>query len=149
MRGPFRLHGEAKGHTGRSVENFQQVIATSTTIFACRGMLIRQLKAAIAGIAFGTRDVGYLHLSLGFCCSFPGDEHPTEKSRRLQLGRFGAIVPVTFFLETLLREFVFGGLVARHESNLFQTRHVVTHPDAMRTPRSRSRTAIPAAMLPF
>jgi hypothetical protein len=53
--------------------------ATLTTIFACRALLMRQLKAAIAGVALGTSDVGYLHLSLGFCRSFPGDEPPNRE----------------------------------------------------------------------
>jgi hypothetical protein len=96
------LHGEAKDHTGRSVENFQDVIATSTTVFAGGALLIRQMKAAIAGVALGTSDVGYLHLSLGFCRSFPGDEPPNrEKPVGLDSDHFGAIVPVT----TSLRDY--------------------------------------------
>jgi hypothetical protein len=72
------------------------VIATPTTVLACGALLIRQLKAAIAGVAFGTSDVGYLHLSLGFCRSFPGDEPPNrEKPVGSDSDCFGAIVPVT------------------------------------------------------
>jgi hypothetical protein len=72
------------------------VIATSTTVFACGALLIRQLEAAIAGVALGTSDVGYLHLALGFCRSFPGDEPPNrEKPVGFESDRFGAIVPVT------------------------------------------------------
>ena len=104
MGSPFRLHREAKDHTGRSVENFQDVIATSTTVFACGALLIRKLKAAIAGVAFGTSDVGYLHLSLGFCRSFRGDQPPNrEKPVAFESDRFGAIVPVT----TSLRDSIF------------------------------------------
>jgi hypothetical protein len=42
--------------------------------------LIRQLKAAIAGVALGTGDVGYLHFSLGFCACSGATNHQTEKS---------------------------------------------------------------------
>jgi hypothetical protein len=110
------------------------VIATSTTVFACSALLIRQLKAAIAGIAFGTSDVGYLHRSLSFCRSFPGDEpRNREKPVGFDSDRFGAIVPVTTSLRDSASRIRLRGLVARRESKLFQTHYDATHADATRT----------------
>ena len=80
MGSSFGLHREAKRYTCGPIENFQDVIAPSTTVFACGARLIRQLQTAIAGVAFGTSDVGYLHLSLGSAARSRATNHQTEKS---------------------------------------------------------------------
>jgi hypothetical protein len=79
IRSFFRLNREAKGYVCRPVDNFQDVIAKSTTELARSPLLRKQLNAAIASVTFGTSGVGFLHFSFHFCRSFPAANHQTDK----------------------------------------------------------------------
>jgi hypothetical protein len=57
----FRLHRETDGDFGRAVEHLNQVIAEQASELALRSRLGDQFDPAIAGPAFGTDDIGFLH----------------------------------------------------------------------------------------
>jgi hypothetical protein len=102
IRSSFRLNREAKGYGCRPVENFQDVIAKSATELARSPLLRKQLKAAIASIASGASDVGFLHFSLGFRRSFPAR---TTKLRRACATRFWPF-PLRRSIKIFFKKFV-------------------------------------------
>jgi len=57
----FRLNREANSDLGRAVENLKQMVAQQAAILAPRSTYGNQFNAAVAGIAFGTGDIGLLH----------------------------------------------------------------------------------------
>jgi hypothetical protein len=94
IRSSFRLNREAIGYGCRPVENFQDVIAKSTTELARSPLLRKQLKAAIASIASGANDVGFLHFSLSFRRSIPARTPKLRRACTTNCGRFHLVVPL-------------------------------------------------------
>ena len=94
IRSFFRLNREAKGYVCRPVENFQDVIAKSTTELARSPLLRKQLNAAIASVTFGTSGVGFLHFSLSFRRSFPARTPKLRRACATNFGRFHLVVPL-------------------------------------------------------
>lgn len=94
IRSFFRLNREAKGYVCRPVENFQDVIAKSTTELARSPLLRKQLNAAIASVTFGTSGVGFLHFSFRFSRSFPAANHQTETAPARDFGRSSFVIPL-------------------------------------------------------
>jgi len=76
----FRLNREANSDLGRAVENLKQMVAQQAAILAPRSTYGNQFNAAVAGIAFGTGDIGLLHggnLPPRGCSSNPAAAGPT------------------------------------------------------------------------
>ena len=94
IRSSFRLNRQAIGYGCRPVENFQDVIAKSTTELARSPLLRKQLKAAIAGIAFRANDVGFLHFSLSFRRPVPARTPKLRRACTTNFGRFHLVVPL-------------------------------------------------------
>ena len=61
LKGLFGLNREANGDLGRAVENLEQMVAKQATILAPWSTYGNQFNAAVAGVAFGTGDIGLLH----------------------------------------------------------------------------------------
>jgi hypothetical protein len=70
------------------------MIAKSTAELARSPLLRKQLKAAIASIAFGANDVGFLHFSLSFRRQFPARTPNLRRACSTNFGRFHLVVPL-------------------------------------------------------
>ena len=57
----FGLNREADGYVSGAVEHLKNMVAQQTTEFAPGPLFGNQFKAAVAGMAVGTGDVGFLH----------------------------------------------------------------------------------------
>jgi hypothetical protein len=66
FEGLFGLDREADGDLGCTIENLEDLIAKQAAELALGSRSGSQLDAAVAGVAFGTGDVGLSH-ALGIC----------------------------------------------------------------------------------